>query len=100
MNTDGDAERIPGPTSGGGIIPDSQGKMHYAFSANFGYCSAFYVEMKTIEISIDLAKRMGIQKINDSNGLSFWYRSTSKLRTIWKRVHSYCSSVSVINQKS
>lgn len=52
-----------GPAGGGGIIRDCQDKMHYTFSANFGSFSAFRVEMKAVEISIDIAKRMGVQKL-------------------------------------
>lgn len=63
LNTDSAVKGNPRTACGGGIIRDCQGKMYYVFSVNFGICSAFRAEMKAIEIGIDLAKKMGIQKL-------------------------------------
>lgn len=63
LNTDGAARGCPGPAGGGGLIRDHLGTLHYAFSANYGHCSAFRAELKAVEMGLELAIRMGISKV-------------------------------------
>lgn len=63
LNTDGASKGTPGRAGGGGIIRDCSGTFQRAFSANFGICTAFRAELKAVSLGMDMAKEMGINKL-------------------------------------
>ncbi|XP_021726206.1 uncharacterized protein LOC110693390 [Chenopodium quinoa] len=63
LNTDGAAKGNPGYAGGGGIIRDCQGNFMQCFTTNFGICSAFRAELLAAEIGLQMASKMGLNKL-------------------------------------
>lgn len=59
LNTDRAARGSPGTAGGGGITRHHGGVLQYAFSADFGSCTAFRAELRAIEIGLEMTVRMG-----------------------------------------
>lgn len=63
LNTDGASKGTTGLAGGGGLLQGSRGSFIRGFSANFGSCSAYRAELTAATIGLEMAKELGITKL-------------------------------------
>lgn len=63
MNTNGASKGDVGYAGGGGVLRDCRGSFIRAFSTIFGCCSAYRAEITSATIGLEMAKAMGISKL-------------------------------------
>lgn len=64
LNVNGSSIGNPGKSGGGGVLRDDIGKLVFAFSKYFGYCSNNVVELRVVLERLSLCKQLGFSKID------------------------------------
>uniref|UniRef100_A0A803KUW8 RNase H type-1 domain-containing protein n=1 Tax=Chenopodium quinoa TaxID=63459 RepID=A0A803KUW8_CHEQI len=64
LNIDGASNGTLGLVGAGAVIRDNRGIFIKGFAAPLGLCSAFEAELAVVEIGLEMAKVMGIQKLH------------------------------------
>ncbi|KAF3639165.1 hypothetical protein FXO38_22816 [Capsicum annuum] len=82
LNTDGCSKGNPGPSGGGGIIRNSQGKILGAFAVQLGHNTNNIAEATTLKIGLEICRDKGISHIDiesDSMLLVKWIQNSASI---------------------